>query len=212
MDKQILIISEYFYPNERTDAFLLTEISKKLANDYSNVKIVCTSQLNGNKELSGLENKIIRLKESTLNSNNLMVRILKFINLTIRLSFKAFSLIKKHDKVLITTNPAFLVPIISLFRKFIDFEYTIIVYDVFPENLVSANVISKKNIFYKTIKKIYDWSYSQSDKLIVIGRDMKDIMSDKINRDTGIYLIENWCNYENIKYEPKNKNTLMFIL
>ncbi|MFA9372826.1 MAG: glycosyltransferase family 4 protein [Poseidonibacter sp.] len=212
MDKQIIIISEYFYPNERTDAFLLTEISKRLATTNKNVKIVCTSQLNGNTELSSLEDKVIRLKESRLNSNNLIMRILKFLNLTTKLSLKAFSLIKKHDRVLITTNPAFLLPIISLFRKFINFEYTILVYDVFPENLVSANIISKKNFFYKIIKKIFDWSYSQSDRLIVIGRDMQDVMSQKISTKTRIFLIQNWCNYENISYEAKNKNKILLKL
>ena len=212
MDKRILIICEYFYPNERTDAFLLTEITKKLFQTNKNIKVVCTSQLNGQKELINFDNKIIRLRESKLNSNNLLTRILKFIHLTIKLSLKTLSLIKKHDKVLITTNPAFLVPIISLLRKYIGFEYTILVYDVFPENLVAANILSKKSIFYKTLAKIYNWSYSKADKLIVIGRDMKEVMITKINSDSEIYLIENWCNYENIEYQIKSKNKILLKL
>ncbi|PHR71962.1 MAG: hypothetical protein COA66_07090 [Arcobacter sp.] len=210
MKKRIVIISEYFYPNNRTDANLLLDISKKLyeVND-ENIQVICTSSLNGKSELSFLKNKIIRLKSIKLNDNNLIARIFKFLLLTIKLSTKAIVTIKKDDRVLITTNPAFLVPIISLFRKFRKFEYTLLVYDVFPENLGAAGIISSNKLFYKIVKKIYDWSYSSADKIVVIGRDMNDVVSSKTKNKVPITLIENWCDINTIKEEDKSRNKIL---
>jgi len=210
VDKKIVVISEYFYPNERTDAFLLTEITKKLSevND-GNIEVICTSELNSSEELEFLDSKIVRLKKSKLNENNILLRIIKFLILTFKLSLKAFFTIKKNDRVFLTTNPAFLIPVISIFRIFKSFEYTLLVYDVFPENISAAKIISKNSLFYKIIKKIYDWSYSKADRLIVIGRDMQEVILEKTNHTKPTYLIENWCNYESVKPEPKSENSIL---
>lgn len=210
MDKKIVVISEYFYPDERTDAFLLTEITKKLSevND-GNIEVICTSELNSSEELEFLKGKIVRLKKSKLNENNILLRIIKFLSLTFKLSLKAFFTIKKNDRVFLTTNPAFLIPVISIFRIFKTFEYTLLVYDVFPENISAAKIISKNSLFYKIIKKIYDWSYSKADRLIVIGRDMQEVILEKTNHTKPTYLIENWCNYESVKPESKFENSIL---
>lgn len=210
MNNKIVVISEYFYPNERTDAFLLTEITKKLAEVYDgNIKLICTSTLNGQKELEFLENKIIRLSNINLNEKNVLLRIIKFIILTFKLSSKALVHINKNDRVFLTTNPAFLIPIISLLRQIKTFEYTLLVYDVFPENISAANLVSKKSLFYKIIKKIYDWSYSKADRLIVLGRDMDEVVSMKTNYNTPIHLIENWCYYQSIYPNEKMHNKIL---
>jgi len=204
MKRRIVVVSEYFYPNERTDAFLLTVITKKLeeVND-GNIKVICTSELGEHKEIESLNNKVVRLKNIKLNEQRIIYRVLKFIILTLKLSIVSFFMIKKNDRVFVTTNPAFLIPILSFFRIFKTFEYTILVYDVFPENIAATNIISNRGYFYKLIKKTYDWSYSKADKLIVLGRDMKEVVTNKTDNKVSINIIENWCDYTSVV--PKNK-------
>lgn len=210
MENKIIIVCEYFYPNDRTDAYLLTEIAKQLAVDSAgNIVVICTSELAGNDEIEILKNKVFRLKNSSLNDNNLFFRSLKFLILTVRLTTKAIRIIKYKNRVFLTTNPAFLIPIISFLRIFKEFEYTLLVYDVFPENLQAAKILSKKNLFYKMIKRIYDWAYSKADRLIVLGRDMEEVIGNKITSKRPIHIIENWCDYKKVIPQKKDLNTIL---
>lgn len=210
MKNKIIIISEYFYPDNRTDAKLLSGIAKKL-NEIKdgNINVICTSTLENEEELDFIKNKIYRLKKNKINENNIFLRIIKFIILTIKLTFKAILIIKKDDRVLLTTNPAFLMLFIAFFKKFKKFEYTLIVYDVFPENIHAAKLVKNNSLIYIFIKKIYDWAYSSADRLIVIGRDMKEVISLKTKNKVPLYLIENWCDYKDIVPKSKNKNNII---
>jgi len=197
--KKIVVVSEYFYPSTRTDARLITQIAIKfLQIDDVEIEVISTIPLGKAKELDAFKDKIIRLKYTTLNNSNIITRVFKFLILTFRLSLETIKTVKKTDIVFSTTNPAFLIPILVLLKKIIGFKYVLLVYDVFPENLSSANLLNSKSIFYKLIKKIYDWAYTNVDTLVVIGRDMKDIVEMKTNHIPSIKVIENWCDYKTI--------------
>jgi len=55
------------------------------------------------------------------------------------------------------------------------------VHDVFPENTLPSGIIkSKKSFIYKIISSIFNRAYSATDELIVLGRDMKEIVENKV--------------------------------
>ena len=204
MKKRLVIISEYFYPSKRNDAFLITEIVKSLSTQ-NDINVICTTDLEDSKELDYVKHKIYRLKKSNIKSKNILFRVIKLLFVTLKLILKANFFIKKDDRVFTVTNPAFLLPFIVLLKKLKKFELTLLVYDVFPDNLVATGLLKENSIILKGLKRIFNWSYSNCDKLIVIGRDMKDVISQKIkNPDDKIEIIENWCNHNDIK--PINKN------
>jgi len=210
LSKRIVIITEYFYPRIRTDAILVTDIAQKISSiNKGDIRIICTSTLEENEELQEFKNKIIRLKNSKLNDANIILRIIKFLILTSRLVLNTIKTVKKDDIIFSTTNPIFLVPILIILKKIFGFKYVLLVYDLFPNNLIAANLIKKDKFFYKIIDKIYKWSYSNTDQLIVIGRDMKEVLKSKINNDVKIDIIENWCDVENIISIPKEKNKIL---
>ena len=99
--------------------------------------------------------------------------------------------------------------LIAIIRKFKKFEYILLVYDVFPENLIAANLLKRKSLIYKIVKKIFDWAYNQTDHLIVIGRDMHEIIEKKTKNSIPISLITNWCDTDNIIVQSKNDNQII---
>lgn len=208
MKKRIVVVTEYFYPAERNDAILITKIVKAL-NISNEVEVICTSELGKKEELDFLNGKIHRLKNLNIKSKNLILRVLKLIYLTIQLLYKSIFFLKNDDRVFIVTNPVFLLPFIVILKKMKKFEVTLLVYDVFPENLVATKLLKKESIIYKTLKKIYDWSYNNIDKLIVIGRDMQDFIQEKTNSKKEIFLIENWCDYKKIIPMKKEDNSII---
>lgn len=208
MRNRIIVITEYFYPAERNDAILITKIVKTLST-LNEVEVLCTSTLEDKKELDFLKCKIHRLKNLNIKSKNIILRVFKLLYLTFQLIFKSIFFLKKNDKVFIVTNPVFLLPFMVFLKKIKKIELTLLVYDVFPENLIATNLLKKQNLFYKLLKKIYDWSYNNVDKIIVIGRDMQEFIQKKTNNKKDIFLIENWCDYKKIIPMKKEDNPII---
>lgn len=205
-----VIVSEYFYPNNSSTSQYLTEISNTLSELYSeNIQIICNSNLSNQNELDFAKERIIRLPESTLDKNKKISRILKVLISTFKLGAAAFRSLKSGDKLFTVTNPAFLLVVFALFKKIKTFHYTLLVYDVFPENLIAAGLTKKHSILYTITKKVFDWAYAQADLLVVIGRDMQELITEKTHGQVPTVLIPNWCDVDTIVPSSKNGNPII---
>jgi glycosyltransferase involved in cell wall biosynthesis len=208
MKKNIVIVTEYFYPNESTTSYYITNIVQSFINS-NNVHVVCNTDIKDNVELDMNNLSVERIQENSLNKKNLISRFFKYIIASFKLTLSVYRHIKQNTNVFAVTNPVFLILTLALLKKIKNFHYTLLVYDVFPENLVAAGIIKQSSFFYKVIKKIFDWSYSKVDVLVVIGRDMEEVILKKTNATVKIVLIENWCDYERIIPSNKLKNKLL---
>ena len=156
-EKKFWIVSELFYPDETSSGYYLTEIAKKIA-QFQEVNVICgpsTYEKNSNlisKEPLPPRINVFRVNVISLNKNKIISRIIRLVNLTFSFMLKLAINVKKGDKVLLVTNPAFLVPIATLLSKIIGFHLTILVHDVFPENLTSTNLLNSKNVIYRLLK------------------------------------------------------------
>lgn len=207
---KILIVTEYFYPGSRPDNYLITEITKTLSKvQGGKIQVICNSELNGEKELSFVAGKITRLTNSKLDKDKILFRIVRFIMSTFKLSLNTIYNLKKNDILFGVTNPAFIIVFFAILKKCIKFKYVLLVYDVFPENLISANILRQKSMMYNLIKKIYDWSYSQADHLIVIGRDMEKLIKNKTLDTVKTSLITNWCDVSLVIPTLKQDNKII---
>lgn len=202
--RRIWIITELFYPEEDATAFIFTKIANYFSTDFdvnvicgpdsydgSNKKITTESKLNANISL-------FRSNSIKLNKNNLYQRTLRFFLLSFQLANTLRKNAKKGDTVLIATNPAPLLILISILKHFKTFNLQILVHDVFPENTIVAGIFkSKNNILFKLLKYIFDHGYNKADHVIVLGKDMKELLERKANK-TSISIVPNWADIENI--------------
>jgi hypothetical protein len=108
--------------------------------------------------------------------------------------------IPKGEVVVLSTNPAPLLLIMRFIKYYKKIQLHILVHDVFPENTIPAGIFkNNKVITFRIIKFLFDKAYSCSDHLIVIGRDMKEIISNKVTRSKKtplISIVPNWSNPE----------------
>lgn len=211
MGKKIFIITEYFYPVHRTDSYLVTKIAEAISENNDNVNVICSSPLLDNKELKSISGKIYRLDStpSTQSSYSFLRKIFHLLYTTIKLSIKTLISISSHEKVFSTTNPAFFLPILILIKKIKKFELTVLVYDIFPDNLVATKVLKEDSLIYKSLKKIFKWSYNNIDRVVVIGRDMEEIVKKKAPKIKDVIFIPNWCDSESIVKTSKENNTII---
>ena len=216
MKKKLWIVSELFFPEETATGYYITEIARHIA-QYQEVNIICGpvsyekfSNLKSNETNLPVNINVFRVKALSLDKNFLLLRIIRFISLTLSLSYEIVKRVKKNDQVWLVTNPAFLVPVAALIAKLKQFNLTILVHDMFPENLVPVNLLTQRNIFYQLLKYIFDKSYQSADKIVACGRDMATLIESKvgIENKSKIVVIENWADVDTIYPINKNKITI----
>ncbi len=209
--KKFWIITEYYYPNENTTAYIMTKIAEGLGQhvDINIITSTAASDIGIKKEQ--INNvTIYRVKESKLDKNIFLWRIIKLIILGLRLFIKSANLVKENDTVMVVTNPVTIIFLMRILRCFKKFTLIILVHDIFPENLIVAKVLKPGNFLYKITLKLFNWSYIKADKLVVIGRDMELFMKNKLGRRCPIiFYIPNFVDNNEIKPFPKESNRIL---
>jgi len=213
-NKKIWIVTELFYPEETAVAYIFTRIAKHLSASYR-IGVICGPEFYDNNKIAFSDDvhisndiEIYRTGSINLDKNSLVQRTIKIIVLSLRMGILMCKKISKGETVILATNPAPLLLFTRLIKYFKKFQLHILVHDVFPENAIAAKIFkTNKSITYKTIKFLFDNAYSHADHLIVIGRDMKEIISTKVNhfnKQPAISIVPNWSNPDKI-YLINNK-------
>jgi len=218
-EQNLWIFTELFYPDETSTSFILSKIANKLSEKYR-IKVICgpesydsSTRYIQNPCYSLVSNiKIIRVSTFNFNKNKILSRFLRHFFLSIKMIILCIKRVKKKDKVFLVTNPFLLIVLISIYKIFVSFELIILVHDVFPENLKPAGIVKSDNLF-KLLKFFFDRVYASANKIIVLGEDMKEIISSKINLSNNrLTVIENWAEIGTIQKISRNfwiKNYLL---
>lgn len=210
--RKLWIATELFYPEETSTSYILSKIANKLSDKYL-IEVICGKPIydkENNIEFKlDKKIKISRLGNGKINKNNLYLRAFNSVILSLAILTKLLFKVNKNDKVLVVTNPVPLVLMAVIAKKIKGFNLIFLVHDVFPENTISAGILkSKKSLVFSILKFFFDKTYSSADKLIVLGRDMKEVMLEKTNlakKKPQITIIENWADVQNIYPLTKNE-------
>ena len=199
------IISELFPPDETSTAFILGEIANVMSRKYE-VRVICGPEIYDKRKKTDPNNKFLlnqniqvtHVKGVDLDKNTFFGKAMRFVVISRQLYKTAKRSIKEGDKVLLVTNPAPLVAMLSKLRKKKAFDLNILVHDVFPENTKPAGLKVPEKA-YNILKNIFDKAYSRADQLIALGRDMKQVLEQKVARfehRPKVCIIENWADLD----------------
>ena len=145
MRRSLWIITELFPPDETSTAFILGEIANVMAQKYD-VKVICGPEIYDKRKKTDPHNKFVlnpqievtHVKGVDLDKNTFFGKAMRFAVISRQLYATAKKIINEGDKVLLVTNPAPVVALVSNLRKKRNFELNILVHDVFPENTAPA--------------------------------------------------------------------------
>lgn len=220
INKRLWIVTELFPPDETSTSYILGEIANAMAQKY-NVGVICGPEVYDKRKKLDTNNKfklhesieVYRTENADLDKNTTKGKALSLLLMSKRMITLVKRHVRKGDKVLMVTNPAPMVPLMTRLKKKVKFELNILVHDVFPENTRSAGL---KLPLYGMFKHIFDKAYSRADQLIALGRDMADVLSQKVQCGNGskgsshkITIIENWADIYNIKPQPFPKGKII---
>lgn len=202
------IITELFPPDETSTSYILGEMANAAAKVYD-VHVICGPEIYDARKKLDTEHpfhldpaiKVLRAEGLGIDKNTTVGKARSFLAMSQRLYRLAKHNIKDGDKVLLVTNPAPLVLLMSRLRKKRNFELNILVHDVFPENTIPAG-LHIPSVIYKLVKRLFDKAYGRADKLLAIGRDMAEVLRQKAGEKVQIEVVENWGDVENIHPRP----------
>lgn len=212
-NKILWIVTELFPPDETSTSYILGEIANAMTRKYT-VKVICGPEIYDTRKKLDENNKfqldssieVFRADGTGLDKNTTKGKATNFLMMSMRMIKLVKAHVQSGDKVLMVTNPAPLVVLMSRLKRSRGFELNILVHDVFPENTKPAGL---KLPAYGFFKYIFDKAYLRADQLIALGRDMKDVLEKKVQRfisskDIGpnISIIENWTDIESIQPQP----------
>lgn len=206
--KKLYIITELFPPDETSTSYILGEMANAAAKVYD-VHVICGPEVYDSRKKFDTEHpflldsavKVIRAEGLGIDKNTTIGKARSFIAMSQRLYKLAKQNIKEGDNVLLVTNPAPLVLLMSRLRKKRNFELNILVHDVFPENTIPAG-LHIPSVAYKLVKRLFDKAYGRADKLLAIGRDMAEVLRKKTGDKVQIEVVENWGDVEKIHPLP----------
>lgn len=208
-------MSELYYPVDVSTGYYMTNIAEYLAAKGLNVNVLTSSlsytntgdscnQFTRRAKINKVN--IFRYKPLFKNKNNSILRVTNALYMSILLAWNLYCKSKGQDKVLSVTNPVFLILFIPITCSFKKLDYTLLVHDVFPENLRAIKKGKLNKLFFKFLKSLFDKAYSFATRCIVIGRDMEKVVLSKGVKSTCFIPI--WSQEQDVYPREKSETRL----
>jgi len=116
----------------------------------------------------------------------------------------------KFQLLFIVSNPPFIGLLGLLFKKISNQRYVILVYDIYPDILISLDKIVEKNLMVRIWRKMNRKVYEESDAVITIGNVMKKVLENHFDPKKTlmgkVIAIPNCADPKSIMPIPKEKN------
>lgn len=149
-----------------------------------------------------IKTKLLRRYDKTTLSR----RILSWGIFTIQMFFKMLFKRGKNTKVLYVTNPP-LTPFIGLlFYKLFKRNYSVLVFDIYPDALVNFNFLNSESLIIKLWKRANYHLLSNAEHVFTISEFMASTIKGYYDKHDNLVVVPNWVDSTFIKPIPKEEN------
>lgn len=211
----IWIISEVYYPEETATGHFMTGIAEGLATRDA-VTVIC-SQPKYSKRSNLLpwretHNRvdIERCWSTRFDKNRYLGKLVNVLTTSVAMFWLCLRRIRKGDRVLVVTNPPLAPFFVLLACRVRGGHCTLRVDDVYPDAMVSANIIRPTGLVFRVIDRCNRSLYSGMENIVVLGRDMATLVNRKAGRsnDRTAY-IPNWADIDAICPKARKDSRLV---
>jgi glycosyltransferase involved in cell wall biosynthesis len=212
---RLWVVSEIYYPEEISTGYYLTSIAEGLAQNYR-VKVICGQPNYASRGTRAAKHEwrhgveIFRIASTTLDKNVIPFRLLNMLTLSLSMLWLSIRTFRKNDRVLVVTAPPSLPFITALASLFKSANYTLLLHDCYPEVLVAVGKLKPNSPVSKIVNLLNSWLYKHASKIIVVGRDMNELLRNKTaGLRIPIVFIPNWADLESVYPTPREENSLL---
>lgn len=195
--KNLILVSQVFYPSVQSTSLLFTDLALSLRDPDIKITALCGFP---NSPCDHLATRYENFRDVDIyrcgaNINfkaGLWQRFIAYGSFLIHAGWKLVTLPEK-DVVIGVSNPPFLSIILMVVSIITGCKYYFVMHDVYPEGLVAVGKLNEKSIIKKAWHKLNQLSYLYAIKIVVIGRDMKHLLTNSYNITSDkIECITNW--------------------
>lgn len=203
---RVFVVSEYVHEDQNSTGHIWEKVIGRVS--LSESVGVIAPRVSPNGELIAKGVMDLRFTHRLFNKNKLSSRLFGQFWLTLKFAWRILLAVRGGDLVLSGTNPTALLMVLPLLRRILGFKWILLVHDVFPENMVPAGIVRKEQFLYKVLSVFFSKVYSAADKLLVIGRDMEELMAQKVSDPKKIAFVPNWASDKDV--EPVEREEFFF--
>lgn len=236
MKKKLLIYAHYFYPDVASTGQILAELAEGMI-DAFDITVICVvpsysgvieekykSKRIYIEEYKGI--KLVRVRVPEFEKSNKISRIKNLLAYFFN-SLIATAKIEKQDYIYTISQPPILGGVLGVLGKWIKGGKLIYnIQDFNPEQTIAVGY-AKNKLLLNTVMAVDKFSCKNSDKVIVVGRDMQETLKNRFNNKKvpSNVFINNWINEKEIypldqnhpkiiafkeKYNLKDKFIIMY--
>ena len=216
-NKRLLLICQHFYPEMISTGMHMTELSSRLCELDWDITVYCAKPSWGinDQQQEDIPNdmvyegiKIHRVRTFGNQQSSLIARGLFAATFFLSVCWQLARHIKEFPAIMVTTNPPFIGLVGWLFTKLFKKPYLLLVYDVYPDIAVKLGVLPENGIITKIWSAITKLILNAATTIIVIGRDMDEIIRSKVKpmNHPRIDLIPNWSDERLVQPVPATGN------
>src|SRR5580765_8352080 len=197
--RRLWVVTEIYYPEVISTGYYLTAIAEGLAGEFD-VRVICGQPNYAARGVKAPKHEhrnlvdVFRVWSTTLDKNVIPFRLINMLTLSLSMFVFAVRHFQKDDRVLVVTAPPSL-PFISALASMIKgANYTLLLHDCYPEVLIAVGKLRQNSIVSNVVNLLNNWLYKHASKIIVVGRDMNELLKRKTNGlGTRIVFIPNWA-------------------
>jgi len=204
---RLWIASELYWPDDTSTGYFLTHIAEGLANRFD-VNVITGTGTGARSEIRN-GTRIHRLRATRYDKDRLVLRLVNLLTLTIAALIFALFKLRRGDLVLVVTNPPTLPAALVLAGRARRARLCLLVHDVYPEVLAAAGILRQSSLAYRLLDGASRILLRRFDRIVVLGRDMRDLIAEKLGGESGrIIIIPNWGDVDEIVPLLPGKNML----
>ena len=211
----ITLISQFFYPDIDSDAQFSYDLARGLVERGTRVCVICQRGLKDvskdRKKLKKRENingiDIHRLPDAFSNKT-LLQKLLRHSLFYLALFYKLINSTSRDSLLLVISAPPYNGFLAALTKIFKNHRYFYAIKDVYPDVMVSNNLIENGELIYRFLNIATKVSYRYADRVFSLGPYMTERIRKKVTDNNKIVEIPNW-GFEELYPMPKKDNPLI---
>ncbi len=212
--RRLWVASELYYPEETSTGYFLTQIAEGLADDYDVTVIAgrpgydrLGTPVARRERHHGVA--IRRLPGVGAGKDRLLRRGLNLIVFALAAFVFAARHLRRGDLALVVTNPPTLPFAILAAAKLRGAKTVLLVHDVYPNILAATKLVARTSLLYRILDRIFTGALRGCDRVVVLGRDMRDLLAAKLGDRAGrLAIIPNWGDVDLVTPATRDDNPL----
>ena len=212
---RIWVLSEVYYPEETGVGHYATGVAEHWAIRHS-VGVLAVQPSYSRAGLKAPKHEfhrgveIFRCWAILPAGKTLLDRLLKMATVTLSLSLNAIFRVRRGDCLYVLTSPPSLAMLAPLIAWMCRVPYVIQVCDLYPEITAACGLTKTDSLSYRLLKWLSRLSLRKAAKVVVVGRDVKERISDSRSSDSveDAIFIPWWADSEDVLPRAKAESPL----